>query len=180
MDKTISPAKSALQFGVLFGVLMILELVISFVTNINPASNRAYGIVINLLNFLIMPVGLILLGCNNFKNKINSGFISLSEALKVGVTVCVIAALVYGIFSAVFNMIFPEFVEEILRNAKTAMLQQNPEMPKEQMEMALSFTKKFMNPVIAIPATVIMYAFIGLIYSLIIGAIIKKEAQQSF
>ncbi|MGL2966394.1 DUF4199 domain-containing protein [Flavobacterium sp. XGLA_31] len=180
MDKPISPAKSALQFGVLFGVLMILELVISFATSINPATNKAYGIVINLLNFLIMPAGLILMGCNNFKNKINSGYISLSEALKVGVTICVIAALLYGIFSGVFNMIFPEFVEETLRNAKTAMLQQNPEMPKEQVEIAISFTKKFMNPAIAIPATVIMYAFIGLIYSLIIGAIVKKEAHQSF
>jgi hypothetical protein len=37
-----------------------------------------------------------------------------------------------------------------------------------------------MNPIISIPFTIIMYAFIGLIYSLIIGAIIKKDSTQSY
>jgi hypothetical protein len=180
MEKTISPSKSALQFGVLFGIIMILELVVSFVFDINPATNKGYGIFINVLNFLILPVTLILVGCNNYKNKLNSGFISFGEALKIGVTICVIAALLYAVFSAVFNMIFPEFAEEMLRNAKQAMLLQNPDMPKEQMEMGLSWAKKFMNPAIAIPFTVAMYAFIGLIYSLIIGAIVKKERPISY
>jgi uncharacterized protein YacL len=46
--------------------------------------------------------------------------------------------------------------------------------------MAISFSKKFMNPAIAIPVSVVMYAFIGLIFSLIIGAIVKKDPNQSF
>ena len=175
MEKTISPSKSALQFGVLYGIIMILELVVSFSFNIDPTSNKSYGIIINLLNFVILPVTFILLACNNYKNKLNSGFITLSESLKIGVTVCIIAALLYAIFSSIFNMLFPEFVEQILNSTKKAMLEQNPDMPKEQMDMALSWTEKIMSPVFAIPITLVMYAFIGLIYSLIIGAIIKKE-----
>ena len=180
MENTTSPAKSSIQLGVLFGIIMILELVISFVLDINPATNKAYGICINLLNYLIIPIGLIYVGCTNYKNKINSGFISLGECLKTGVTICVIAALLYAVFSAVFNMIFPEFVAKMLNDAKEAMLQQNPDMPAEQMEMGLSMAKKFMNPVFSIPITVIMFAFIGLIYSLILGAIVKKERPISY
>lgn len=175
MEKTISPSKSAIQFGVLFGIIMILELVISYVFNVSPINNKGYGITINVLNFFLLPVGLILVGCNNYKNKINSGFISFGESLKIGVTICVIAALLYSIFSAVFNMFFPEFVQEVIAQTKQTILHDNPEMPKEQLDMALSMTEKMMSPVFAIPITIIMYAFIGLIYSLIIGAIVKKE-----
>jgi len=180
MENITSPSKSAVQYGVLFGLIMIVEFVISYVLNIDPTTNKAYGIVVNLINFLVLPIALILVGCNNFKNKINSGFISFGEAIKIGVVICVIGALVYGIFSAVFNTIFPEFMEEILRKTRDVMVQQNPEMSEEQLEMALSWTKKFMSPAIAIPITIVMYAFIGLIYSLIIGAIVKKERPQSF
>lgn len=180
MDKTISPSKSAMQIGVLFGVLMILEFVISYLLNIDPTKNEGFGIIINILNLLIFPIAFITIGCNNYKNKINSGFISLSESIKIGLTICVIAALIYGIFTSVFNMIFPEFIEEILSKTKAVMLKKNPKMTTEQVEMAMSFTKKFMSPFIAIPFTAVMYAFIGLLYSLIIGAIIKKERPFSY
>ncbi|WP_284651300.1 DUF4199 domain-containing protein [Flavobacterium terrisoli] len=180
MDKVTSPAKSALQFGVLFGLIMTLEFVVSYVLNIDPATNQTFGIFLNLLNFLILPILFIALACTNYKNKINSGFVTFGECIKIGVVVCVIAALLYGIFTAIFNVIFPEFAEEILRKTRDVMMKQNPDMPQEQMEMALSWTKKFMNPAIAIPFTVVMYAFIGLLYSLIVGAIVKKERPQSF
>lgn len=179
MDKTISPSKSAIQYGVLFGIIMILELVISFVFNVNPVNNRGYGIAMNLLNFVLLPVALIVIGCNNYKNKFNSGFIKYGECLKIGVTICVVAAVIYAIFSVIFNMIFPEFANSILRLTKEALLQQNPNMPKEQLEMAVSMTEKMMSPVFAIPITIIMYAFIGLIYSLIIGLVVKKERPNS-
>ncbi|WP_295336516.1 DUF4199 domain-containing protein [Flavobacterium sp.] len=175
MEKTTSPSKSAIQYGVLFGLIMVVEFVISYILNIDPTTNKGFGITLNLINFLVLPITLILLGCNHYKNKINSGFISFGEAIKIGVVICVIGALIYGIFTAIFNVIFPEFTEEILRKTRDVMVQQNPEMPEEQIEMALSWTKKFMSPAIAVPFTVVMYTFIGLIYSLIIGAIVKKE-----
>ncbi|MGC4041742.1 MAG: DUF4199 domain-containing protein [Flavobacterium sp.] len=175
MEKTISPAKSTLQYGALFGIIMILELVISFSFNISPENNKAYGICINIINFLVLPISLIVIGCNNYKNKLNQGFISFSEALKIGVTICVIAALIYSIFFVIFNMIFPEFMENILRQTRQALMKQSPDMPKEQFEMAMSMTKTMMQPAVIVPVTIIMYAFIGLIYSLIIGAIVKQE-----
>ena len=180
MENTASPTKSGLQYGVLFGIIMIFEFVVSYVLDIDPIQNRSIGIVMNLFNFLIFPILFIYLGCSNYKNKLNSGFITFGECLKIGVSICTLAGLLYGLFSGAFGMIFPEFMDEVLRKTKGVMLSQNPDMPSEQVEMALSWTKKFMNPTIAIPFTVAMYAFLGLIYSLIIGAIMKKENPQSF
>ena len=71
-------------------------------------------------------------------------------------------------------------MNEMYDKVADMMVEKNPEMTQEQIEMSISMMKKFSNPAIAIPATIVMYAFIGLIYSLIIGAIIKKEPNQGF
>ncbi len=80
----------------------------------------------------------------------------------------------------IFNFIFPEFVDEMISISKEAMISKNPEMTSEQIEMGLSMVKKFMNPLIVFPFTLAMFSFIGLIYSLIIGAILKTEKPQSY
>ncbi len=175
----MSPSKSALQYGALFGILMVLEFVIVYVMDVDPISNPTAGIIINTLNYLVFPVGIITIGCMNYKKNLNNGFISFGECLKIGVTICLIAGLIYGIFSAVFNMIFPEFIEELMKKTRQVMLKQNPSMTSAQAEMAISMTKKFMSPAIVIPATIAMYSFIGLIYSLIIGAFVKNDNPQS-
>jgi len=180
MEQKKSPSKSALQYGVLFGILMVLEFVILYVMDIDPITNPSAGIVINTMNYLVFPVSIITIGCLNYKKKLNEGFISFGECLKIGVTICLIAGLIYGIFSVVFNMIFPEFMEEILKKTKQVMLQQNPTLTTDQLDMAMSMTKKFMSPALMVPVTIAMYSFIGLIYSLIIGAFVKNDNPQSF
>ena len=179
MEQKVSHSKSALQYGALFGILMVLEFVLLYVMDVDPITNPTTGIIINTFNYLIFPVSIITIGCMNFKKNLNNGFVSFGECLKIGVTICLIAGLIYGIFSAVFNMIFPEFVEDIMRKTRQVMLQQNPNMTSDQANMAISMSKKFMNPAIVIPATVAMFSFMGLIFSLIIGAFVKNENPHS-
>jgi Protein of unknown function (DUF4199) len=148
--------------------------------NIDPQTNQGYGIIINVLNFLILPLILIYFGCNNYKMKLNSGFITFGQCLKIGVTICIIAGLISALFSTVFGMLFPEYFEEMYRKISKMMVEKNPQMTSEQLDMAISMMKKFSNPAIAIPFSIAIYAFIGLIYSLIVGAIVKKDPNQSF
>jgi hypothetical protein len=179
MEQKVSPSKSALQYGALFGILMVLEFVLVYVMDVDPIAHPTTGIVINSLNYLLFPVGFITMGCVNYKKKLNNGFVTFGECLKIGVTICLIAGLIYGIFSGVFNLIFPEFIEDLLKKTRQVMLKQNPNMTSAQAEMAISMTKKFMNPAIAIPVTVAMFSFIGLIFSLIIGAFVKNDNPHS-
>jgi energy-converting hydrogenase Eha subunit A len=178
-NTTAVSTKSSVQLGVLFGVIMVLEFVVSYVMNIDPISNPMAGTIMNTFNYLIFPVLLISIACNSYK-KANGGYISFGQCLKTGVTLCLIAGLIYALFSVVFNMIFPEFVEEILQKTRAVMLEKSPELTSEQLEMAMTWTRKFMNPMIALPVTLLMFCFLGLIYSLIIGAIVKKDKPQSF
>lgn len=178
VNSTNKSNASAMQIGILFGVLMILEFVVLYVIDIDPKSNPMVGTIMNFCNYLIFPNITIYLVCTNYK-KSNYGYISFGECIKKGISACLIGGLIYVLFSVFFNYLFPEFVEDLLRKTKAVMIQNSPKMTSEELEMAMTWTKKFMNPMIMIPVTLLMYSFIGLIYSLIIGAIIKKDKPQS-
>ena len=175
MDKNISPAKSGTMYGLLFGVIMVLEFVIMYVIGMKSLVNSSVGVIVNISNYLVLPLIFIYLGCNHYKKDINNGFISFSECLKTGISITVLAGLVYAIFSVIFNLIFPEFINEMLEISKEGMITQNPNITSKELEMGLSMVKKFMNPLIVLPVTLVMYSLIGLIYSLIIGAVVKND-----
>lgn len=179
MEKNISPAKSGILYGVLFGVIMILEFVIMYVIGMRSLANTSFGTIVNIANFLIFPILFIFIGCNNYKKNINNGFVTFGECLKIGVSITVIAALIYAVFSILFNFIFPEFADEMIAITKETMLKNNPNITSEQLASGLAMVKKFMNPLIVFPVTLAMYSFIGLFCSLIIGAIVKNEQPKS-
>ena len=179
MEKSVSPGKSGLLYGVLFGVIMVLEFVIMYIIGMRSLVGTSAGVIVNIANYLILPLIFISLGCINYKKNLNNGFISFGESLKIGVSITFIAGLVYGLFNIAFNFIFPEFINEMISISKNEMIRQTPNITSKDMEMGLTMMKKFMNPFIVFPVTLAMYSFIGLIYSLIVGAIIKNENPQS-
>ena len=181
MNETITPTplKAGMTLGILFGVIMILQFIIAYVMNIDAMTAPAYGWTINILNYLVLPALFISLACKNFK-RLNNGFISFGQCLKTGVALCVIAGIIAAVFSVIFGLIFPEFMEETLRKAEQVMIEQNPQMTAEQVEMGMSWARKLSNPALVIPFSVLMYAFLGLIHSLIIGAIVKNDKPESF
>ncbi len=174
MEQKTSAGKVILQFGALFGIVMVLEFVIGYVLNIDAQTNKTYGLVINVLNFLVLPFVFCLLGANTFK-KSNNGFISIGESLKIGVGIGAFASLIYGIFFAIFMNLFPEYIEEMFQKVQSITIQQNPNMSASQIETMVSLMKKMMNPAISIPLGVLMNSFIALIHSLVVGLIVKKE-----
>jgi hypothetical protein len=180
MKNNVSPAKSGILYGILFGIIMVLEFVVMYIIGMKSLINTSAGAIVNIANYMLLPILFIYIGCTNYKKNINNGFISLNECLKTGVSITFIAAFIYALFNVIFNIIFPEFIDEMIAITKQGMLAKNPDMTSEQMEMGLSMVKKFMNPLIVLPVTLAMYSFFGLIYSLIIGAIVKNDKKQSF
>jgi hypothetical protein len=180
MEKNISPAKSGIIYGVLFGVIMVLEFTVMYVIGMKSLVDTLFGTIVNIANYLILPILFIFIGCTNYKTKLNNGFVTFIECLKIGVSITFIAAAIYATFSVLFNFIFPEFMDEMVAITRETMLKSNPNLTSEQMESGLAMMKKFSNPFIVFPATLAMYSFMGLFYSLIIGMIVKNEKPQSF
>jgi len=163
-----------MMYGVVFGIVMVLEFTIAYVMNIDPASHPMVGTMMNTLNYCILPILFISLACQQFK-KGNDGFASFGECLKTGVVVCVVGALIYSVFYAIFVTIFPDFIPETMEKVRSITIQKSPDVSQKQLDMILSWTEKMMHPIFAVPITLIMYSFLGLIWSLIVGAIVKKD-----
>jgi hypothetical protein len=179
MEQTDKPSKSYLQFGLMYGVIMVLLFVIIYALGIDPAKDRAISLSQSILSNLILPLLFIYLGCVSFK-KANNGFASFVECLKVGVSIAFVAGLIFAVFNTIFNLIFPEYSTQMLQSQREIMLTQNPNMTSEQVDMGLSIAKKMMSPIFAFPIVLITFSFFGLIYSLIIGLIVKKDNPQGF
>ncbi|MDV6167971.1 DUF4199 domain-containing protein [Flavobacterium sp. DG1-102-2] len=179
MEKTVTiekpkPAKSITQFGLIFGVIMIAELSIMYILKPDPIENGWVGTMNNILNFFVFTSLFIALACTNYK-KANGGYITFGQCLKIGVGVCALAALIYSVFYFIFTLIFPEFIPEMLEQVKRVTIHNSPQMTSEQLKMSMSIIEATMQPYAAAPLTIIMYSFMGLIISLIVGAIVKKE-----
>lgn len=176
----IKPAKTAINFGIIFGLIMIFEFVLLYVMDIDPIKNRWAGVIMNFSNYLILPVVLILTASLRYKKTFNNGYITISDVIKIGLTIMIVASIVYGIFSAVFQMINPNYIDEMVNKMRLVMEEQNPNLTSEQLEMSLEMSKKFMQPYIDIPIRIAVNCFIGLIYSLMIGAAIQKKNHNQY
>ena len=158
-NQKASLKKIALNYGLLLGLASIALSVVTYVMGVHlerPWWASVIGIII--------MAALIVYGLKAFKQD-NEGFLSLGEAIKVGLAISVIA----GILGAVYNYVTRE-----------QMIEQNPTMTEEQMEMGLSITEKFMSPGIMSAMAIIFTLFLGFIISLISGLIMKQNRPEGY
>lgn len=162
--------KIALNYGLMLGLLSIVLSVIAYVTENHI--DRPWWI--SVLSTIIM-VWAILYGIKAFKKE-NGGYLSLVEAIKTGLAISLIAGIIGAIFNYIFvTVIEPEFVNQMLEMTRDKMIEQNPEMTEDQMEMALGMTEKFMSPGIMSAMAIIATLFFGFIISLITGLVMKQN-----
>ncbi len=165
-----SVKKIALPYGFLLALATIVISVIVYVMGMTyeqPWWQSA-------LNFVLMAA-VISYGLKAFKAS-NDGFLSLGEALKTGLAISLIAGLIGSIFTYVFiEFIEPDFAVNMLEATREKMIDQNPEMTEEQMEMALGMTEKMMSPGVMVAIGIIASLFFGFIISLVAGLIMKQD-----
>lgn len=90
-----------------------------------------------------------------------------------GFKVTAVVTSIMILYLAIFITIFPEFKEKAMEQAKAAM-EKGGKMTSEQIQQALTLTKKFFL-VFAIGGTLIGYLIFGSLASLVGAAITKKE-----
>ena len=158
-----------LNHGLLLGVVSVLLSVSIY------AMGKIYDqdIWVMLISFAIMAV-IIFLGLQKFRTG-NNGLLSLGEALKIGLGISLVGAIVSIIYNQIFlNFIEPDFMVNMMKVTEQKMLESNPNLTDDQIETALSITKMFSKPIIGIAMAIIGSLFFGFIISLIEGLILKK------
>jgi predicted branched-subunit amino acid permease len=168
--QTLPVRKFILSNGLLLGVSSIILSVIMYVMNMHLERNWIVGT----LGFVLMIV-FIVLGISQFK-KSNGTFLSLSQALKIGVGIAVVAGVIGAIYQLIFmNVIEPDFMDKVMEKQYEQMVESNPNMTQEQLDMSMEMAKKFSSPAITAAFSLIASAFFGLIIALIAGLVMKKE-----
>jgi len=171
METKLSISKFSLNPGLMLGGILILISVITYVLGLNPVDNSWIGWV----SYTAMAFAFFYYQ-KTYRDNFNDGFLSLGEAVKIGVTIAVVA----GILTAIYNVIFmlyiePDYIDKMLLKIEEQMLDANPDMPQAQIDMALAMSKKTMSPMISIPLGIIGSAVSGLILSLATGFFTKKN-----
>ena len=168
LNQKVSIKKIALNYGVIWGLLSIVLSVIAYVTN--NYIDRPMWLTIT---GLAIMVGIIVYGLKAFKSE-NEGFLSVSEALKVGLAISVIAGIIGTLYNLLFvTVIEPEFISQTLEFTREKMMTDNPDMTQDQMDMTMGITEKMMTPLVMSAMGIIFTLFLGFITSLIAGLIMK-------
>jgi hypothetical protein len=161
--------KFAMNYGVILGVVMIVIGVISYVTGM-ALEGKQWP---QWLYYIIFPV-LIFYAISQFKKQ-NANVLSLGQAIKIGLVIGAISAVVYIIYGLIFNYIIdPEFMGQMKEVARDKMLEA-PNATPELVDQQMKVVEMFMNPLIGSALWIGLSLFFGLIYSLIGGLVMKKE-----
>lgn len=101
---------------------------------------------------------------------------SLSEALKVGLGISALAALIGVVYSFILSeFLDPDLMQKALDFQMDKMRIENPEITQDQLENIRAMQEKFSGPLIRSAFQIIGSLFIGFIISLIGGLIVKKS-----
>lgn len=165
-----STGKFALNYGLVLGLISVAFVVVLYATNNLLDQNW----ITTVISFIIM-IGVIVYALNAYK-KANGGFMSLSQAIKVGLGVALIGALVGAVYNFIFmSFIEPNFIDLIIDKQRETMVEAQPNMTTEQIDQSLEMVKKFAGPWISSAFQIVGGLFFGFIISLIAGLIMKKE-----
>ena len=157
----------AFPYGLFLAVYSILVLVLIYVFNVEQDNW-----IVAIFNAAI-TISIFVYAIKEYKKK-NSGYLSLRQALKVGLAVAVVSGLIAAIYAFVHHsFIYPEFSEMIYDEALLKIEEQK--IPQEQKDTALEMTKITTSPLFFATITLLSSLFFGFLISLITGLILKKE-----
>lgn len=183
MENQNSATKVMLMYGLILGAISVLLNLITYSfgdpyfqykSSSMNADSKVFSIIIGVLGF-ISTVLIIIYAIKAFKSA-NNGFLTLGQAIKLGLGITLISAIISIIYQLIFmNLIEPEFVNNAVIFTEEKLMETNPDMPEEALEMTLNWTRKMLSPLFLIGVSIVFSLFIGLIISLIAGLIMKKE-----
>lgn len=166
---TKSPFKNlALTYGGLLGLFSILLSVIVYSLGSFMEKPLWSTLAITFVGFGITYYAIL-----QYRSKLG-GFISLGQAMKLGIAVSVISGIIAVLSNHVFiTYLEPDTIDQMLEAARMKFEEQG--LADDQIEMGLSMSKKFMSPFMMAATGVLASIFTGAIYSLICGLILQKK-----
>ena len=169
-NQNSSLKSNIITYGIILGSISVVFQLMLFLLDMHYKNDSTAGIVALLITSWVLVYSFIV-----FK-KNNEGYMTLSEALKIGLGVSLISAIIGIIYTQLLvNVLDPDTMQKSLELSIDNMRAQNPEIPQEALETARSIQEKMSSPLIFSAVQIIFSLFFGFIISLIGGLIVKKS-----
>ncbi len=167
METKRSAFNTALKYSIITALAAFIFSIIMYVTGLYL--NQA----VNWLSYVILLAGLVFT-VKDRRDKDLGGYITFGDAFVAGFLFCFLFALLSAVSTYIMmQFIAPDMITEILKQSEQKMI--DKQMSDDQIQMAMSYTKKFMTPVWMTVWVIILTCLLGAVLSLIVAAIFKKN-----
>lgn len=168
MEEKRSQNKVAMHYGAMYGLASVVVGLIFYFAGADLQSKAPQWI-----GYILM-IAILYMGIKNYRDQDLQGFIGYGHSLGTGVLIGLYGGIIIGFYTVLlFKYIDPDLVVKILERAEEDMLASGT--PESQVEVAMEWTKKFMNPGMLFVFSVLGSAFMAMLFSLVISAFLKKE-----
>lgn len=168
---TFSKKSLMLNYGLLMGIVTILIGVLNYAFGNTYEPHWS----INVISGVAMVV-IIVLGIKKLKEA-QGGMLSVGDAIKTGLGITVIGALLSMIYMYLFTQfIEQEFINNIVELNRTKTLEAAPQITDEQLEMQSKMTREYFYA-FTFGMIVIFNLFIGFVTGLVSGLVMKNTEE---
>ena len=160
-----------MNYGAVLGLCLMLIALIFWVLGVDEQQSVIPAILNNML-----IIGFLVYAINQYRDNFNNGFISYSESLKLGTSLAFFSSVIIAFYTVIqITYLNPDMLANIMNMTEQAMLEADPEISDQQLDLALSMTSKFMQPHWIMIMGVLGGTFMGFLFSLVISIFVKKE-----
>lgn len=162
--------KFAMNYGAVLGLCLALIALLLWVLGVDEQQS----VITSVLNNVVI-IGFLVYAISKYRDNINNSFISYSESLKLGTTVAFFSSVIMAFYTFLFvSYINPNALSEIIIMTEQVILQSNPEISEEELELGLEMVGKLTQPHWIMILGVLSGTFMGFFYSAIISIFVKN------
>ena len=172
----VSAWPTASRYGLLAGLVLVVLGLLVHLSGMVDYTDQGGGSnwVVNILNWGI-TIAAIVMAVKQHREEDLGGFISFGRSFRVGFLVTLVIMVISVVWGYIFfSFVEPGLIEDILTASREQMIEKQG-MSEEQAEQGLKMMSWMFTPAMMSLMGGIFSVIAGVIFSLIVGAIMKRE-----
>lgn len=176
MESTASSKSTILNYGLIYGLILIIMSVTLYALNLHYEKVGGYiGLGVLVVTILLVPI----LGMAKFKRN-NMNIMSWGQAVKIGMGIIVLGTLINIAYGFAFSeFIEPTYNETVLELQKNELIAAERFTP-EQIDQQIEISSMFQGTLLGAGVGILFFAFVGFVISAIAGAVMKRSAEDGY
>ena len=160
----------AMNYGGVLGLCLVLVALCFWILGIDEKQS----VIPSILNNVVI-IGFLVYSISYYRDNLRNGFISYSESLKLGTSVAFFSSVIMAFYTFIYiTYLNPDMLAEVLKMTEQSLLQSNPDISDEELDLALEMTGKVTQPHWLMILGVLSGTFMGFFYSAIISFFVKR------